>query len=81
MKTCNYCGNSSGKTDSRGMCVSCGAPLVDQTPRNERYYGDISIVDNFRVDNLRAEQWKKYKRFVENREATIKEARAAYSGQ
>ena len=22
---CAYCGNASGKTDSRGMCVSCGA--------------------------------------------------------
>lgn len=22
---CTYCGNSSGKTDSRGNCISCGA--------------------------------------------------------
>lgn len=24
---CEYCGNKSGKSDRRGGCVSCGAPL------------------------------------------------------
>jgi hypothetical protein len=29
MHGCEYCGNASGKIDSRGNCVGCGAPLHD----------------------------------------------------
>ena len=35
---CEYCGNESGKSDGRGGCVSCGAPLPKITKKTELSY-------------------------------------------
>jgi len=32
---CPYCGNNSGKTDARGMCISCGGGLEEIKPTQE----------------------------------------------
>jgi len=53
---CNYCNNKSGKTDSRGLCISCGAPIdleiktnVENNSDNHllfTYYHNPTIKDN-----------------------------------
>ncbi len=35
---CEYCGNESGKSDGRGGCLSCGAPLPKITKQTELSY-------------------------------------------
>lgn len=35
---CPYCGNSSGKTDSRGGCISCGGDLLSNDAGNLSSY-------------------------------------------
>ena len=32
-KACSYCGNNSGKTDSKGLCISCGGKLEIESPK------------------------------------------------
>jgi hypothetical protein len=57
---CNYCNNKSGKTDSRGLCISCGAPIdleikthIQNNSNNHNNYNDyrnnaiIANVDNY----------------------------------
>lgn len=46
---CLYCGNLSGKTDYRGNCISCGAPLnleiLDETTIDDAFFNYIKIIE------------------------------------
>lgn len=44
---CSYCGNASGKTDNRGQCVSCGAPLHTATPTDLFLTERILVSDKY----------------------------------
>lgn len=51
MTKCPWCGNSSGKTDARGMCVSCGGALETRPLHSPEWIKDWGEGGNYDTYN------------------------------
>ena len=51
MMKCQYCRNITGKTDSRGGCVSCGGPMTNMLFEEQRKWMFAGMKDAIRIFN------------------------------